>query len=134
MSYQWHEGIAAEKKGDYTTFFNDEKHKKSEQTFRFLNPVTHVWVHGAKTTELIAKKVACQEKYLQELSVTPMGYFTEAMSLPSGTSRKLNHSRGTAVSHRDYFAWRKWGISEQHAPQIILWAFTGTSAIAPVSW
>jgi hypothetical protein len=46
---------------------------------------------------------ACQEKYLQELSVTRTW----------GTSRELNHSRGPGVSHRDYFAWRKWGISEQ---------------------
>jgi hypothetical protein len=34
-------------------------------------------------------------------------------SLPWGTSRELNHSRGPGVAHRDYFAWRKWGISEQ---------------------
>jgi hypothetical protein len=43
-----------------------------------------------------------QEKYLRELSVTPVGYFTGAIKI---------HSR--AVSHRNYFAWRKWGISEK---------------------
>jgi hypothetical protein len=43
-----------------------------------------------------------QEKYLRELSITPVGYFTGA---------RKNHSR--AVSHRNYFAWRKWGISEE---------------------
>jgi hypothetical protein len=69
-----------------------------------------------------------QEKYVWELSVTPVGYFTGAIShsrgvlhgsyqsLPWGTSRELsvtpvgyfmgaveNRSRG--VSHGDYFAW-----------------------------
>jgi hypothetical protein len=34
-------------------------------------------------------------------------------SLPWGTSREQNHSRGPGVSHRDYLAWHKWGISEQ---------------------
>jgi hypothetical protein len=34
-------------------------------------------------------------------------------SLPWGILRELNHSRRPGVSHRDYFAWRKWGISEQ---------------------
>jgi hypothetical protein len=34
-----------------------------------------------------------QEKYLRELSITPVGYFTGAIK---------NHSR--AVSHRNYFA------------------------------
>jgi hypothetical protein len=43
-----------------------------------------------------------QEKYLRELSITPVGYFTGAIK---------NHSR--AVFHRNYFAWRKWGISEE---------------------
>jgi hypothetical protein len=43
-----------------------------------------------------------QEKYLRELSITPVGYFTGAIN---------NHSH--AVSHRNYFAWRKWGISEE---------------------
>jgi hypothetical protein len=43
-----------------------------------------------------------QEKYLREPSITPVGYFTEAIK---------NNSR--AVSHRDYCAWRKWGISEE---------------------
>jgi hypothetical protein len=43
-----------------------------------------------------------QEKYLRELSITPVGYFTGAIK---------NHSR--AVSHRNYFAWRKCGISEE---------------------
>jgi hypothetical protein len=37
-----------------------------------------------------------QEKYLRELSITPVGYFTGAIK---------NHS--CAVSHRHYFAWRK---------------------------
>jgi hypothetical protein len=37
-----------------------------------------------------------QEKYLRELSITPVGYITGAIK---------NHSR--AVSHRIYFAWRK---------------------------
>jgi hypothetical protein len=37
-----------------------------------------------------------QEKYLRELSITPVGYFTGATK---------NHSR--AVSHRNYFAWQK---------------------------
>jgi hypothetical protein len=37
-----------------------------------------------------------QEKYLRDLSITPVGNFT-------GTIK--NHSR--AVSHRNYFAWRK---------------------------
>jgi hypothetical protein len=37
-----------------------------------------------------------QEKYFRELSITPVGYFTGAIK---------NHSR--AVSHRNYFAWRK---------------------------
>jgi hypothetical protein len=44
-----------------------------------------------------------QEKYLRELSITPVGYFTGAIK---------NHSR-VVVSHRNYFAWRKWGISEE---------------------
>jgi hypothetical protein len=35
-----------------------------------------------------------QEKYLRELSITPVGYFTGAIK---------NHSR--AVSHMNYFAW-----------------------------
>jgi hypothetical protein len=39
---------------------------------------------------------AGQEKYLRELSITPVGYFTGAIK---------NHSR--AVSHRNYFAWLK---------------------------
>jgi hypothetical protein len=43
-----------------------------------------------------------QEKYLRELSITPVGYFTGAIK---------NHSH--AVSHRNYFAWRKLGISEE---------------------
>jgi hypothetical protein len=43
-----------------------------------------------------------QEKYLRELSITPVGYFTGAIK---------NHSR--VVSHRNYFAWQKWGISEE---------------------
>jgi hypothetical protein len=37
-----------------------------------------------------------QEKYLRELLITPVGYFTGAMK---------NHSR--AVSRKNYFAWRK---------------------------
>jgi hypothetical protein len=37
-----------------------------------------------------------QEKYLRELSITPVGYFTGAIK---------NHSCG--VSHGNYFAWRK---------------------------
>jgi hypothetical protein len=37
-----------------------------------------------------------QEKYLLELSITPVGYFTGAIE---------NHSHG--VSHGNYFAWRK---------------------------
>jgi hypothetical protein len=37
-----------------------------------------------------------QEKELRELSITPVGYFTGAIK---------NHS--CAVSHRNYFAWRK---------------------------
>jgi hypothetical protein len=37
-----------------------------------------------------------QEKYLRELSITPVGYFTGAIK---------NHF--CAVSHRNYFAWRK---------------------------
>jgi hypothetical protein len=43
-----------------------------------------------------------REKYLRELSITPVGYFTGAIK---------NHSR--AVSHRNYFAWPKWRISEE---------------------
>jgi hypothetical protein len=43
-----------------------------------------------------------QEKYLRELSITPVGYFTGAIQ---------NHS--SAVSHRNYFEWRKCGISEE---------------------
>jgi hypothetical protein len=43
-----------------------------------------------------------QEKYLREPSITPVGYFTGAIE---------NHSR--VVSHRNYFAWRKLGISEE---------------------
>jgi hypothetical protein len=39
-----------------------------------------------------------QEKYLRELSITPVGYFTGAGAIK-------NHSR--AVSHGNYFAWRK---------------------------
>jgi hypothetical protein len=34
--------------------------------------------------------------------------------LTGATSRELNHSTGLGCpAHRDYFAWRKWGISEQ---------------------
>jgi hypothetical protein len=36
-----------------------------------------------------------QEKYVRELSVTPMGYLTGAID-----------NRSCGVSHRDYFAWR----------------------------
>jgi hypothetical protein len=46
-----------------------------------------------------------QEKYVWELSVTPMGYFTGAIE-----------NRSCGVSHgdyHDYFAWRKCGMSEK---------------------
>jgi hypothetical protein len=91
-----------------------------------------------------------QEKYFGELSITPVGYFTGAIK---------NHSR--AVSHRNYFAWRKWFISDEQElfsqgllyircnlifffffffgrdrplPSNILRAFSGASVIVPVSW
>jgi hypothetical protein len=46
------------------------------------------------------------EKYLREISITPVGYFTGAIT-PVGyfTGAIKNHL--CAVSHRNYFAWRK---------------------------
>jgi hypothetical protein len=46
-----------------------------------------------------------QEKYLRELSITPVGYIV--------LHRSYKKSLPCSVPHGNYFAWRKLGISEE---------------------
>jgi hypothetical protein len=76
--------------------------------FHYLNKLAHVKslfyyaiMNALGQDNTFPRHSEGQDKYLRELSITPVGYFTGAIK---------NHSR--AVS-RNYFAWQKWGISEE---------------------
>jgi hypothetical protein len=129
----------------------------------FFSRVAYVWVRGAKTTGPIAsffrigpvvfapgtqtcatelKKWTIIIYMLKSLECMHRMQWRPGEILTYGSY--INHSR--AVSHTNYFARWKWGVSEEqgcfgfftgaidHAPQIFLRAFSGASAIAPVSW